>query len=86
MQAACRGHSELRQQRQQILDCFAWQLQEARHILLIHSSDIAQEIGGWGVSDAATSKYGMYETSDMLMGKCVPNGGGTSGDPYWDNP
>ncbi|DBB11708.1 TPA: hypothetical protein ACH3X3_005878 [Trebouxia sp. C0006] len=45
-----------------------------------------QEIGGWGVSDAATSKGGLYETSDMLMGKCVPNGGGSSGDPYWDNP
>ncbi len=51
----------------------------------MHSSCF-QEIGGWGVSDAATSKGGLYETSDMLMGKCVPNGGGSSGDPYWDNP
>lgn len=57
-------------------------------MLAIHDCSIVvtpQEIGGWSVSDAATSKSGAYE-SDMLMGKCVPNGGGGAGDPYWDNP
>ena len=51
-----------------------------------HVSGVLQEIGGWGVTDAATSTDGLYETSNMLMGKCSPNAGGTSGDPYWDNP
>lgn len=44
-----------------------------------------QELGGWGVSGVASSKAGQYE-SQMVSSKCVPNAGGSVGDPYYDNP